>query len=128
MDEPERLREALAIAIDVIEAYDLEIRNVRVSIMSDGLEIGPSPWGATLAEHGFCQGSVFREAIPAIRTRMEEGQRSGTLDRLRAVARAGSAFAACLDESITESYCDEEENALAAALGQLQPGDLGEGE
>lgn len=57
----EYLRDALDYAYTVIEAYQSDLRN------SDDPRIGLGPInGKTLEELGFCQGSIYRDALPRI--------------------------------------------------------------
>jgi len=65
--EARRLRAALEHAIDVIESYQMDLRNSnRAGIIVSG------EGDKTLAEIGFCQGSTYRKAVDRIR-RIAEG-------------------------------------------------------
>lgn len=55
----------LELAIAIIEGYQLELRNSDSTLTVDNLEDLQA--GRTLAEVGFCQGSIFTHAIARIR-------------------------------------------------------------
>lgn len=64
-----QLRAALQYAILVIEGYQLEIRS------SDDPSIG-LPLAKSLADYGFCQGSIYLTAVETIRA-IAAGEKQG---------------------------------------------------
>lgn len=61
LDEVERLREKLAYAMTVIESYQLDLRNSQEVLTPNILTALAN--GASLADIGFCQGSIYAEAL-----------------------------------------------------------------
>lgn len=56
-----RLRDALDYAVSVIESYQMDIRNH--DSPHSGIDLGLTQ---TLAEQGFCQGTIYTDALPRI--------------------------------------------------------------